>query len=598
MLLLPLSCALHVVAAATGVPSGGETTVEFARPAEVDDDRITLGDGVFLAAPEEALLQGMGTELVRDGGPLAPARAMVRGLSGARVGADMSGLDLVDPSTGLVDAAALPFLFAEGILVESGAGPGGSARLRFSPARTSGVRARVTAGSLATARAALSAREQRDGSSTLVAAEAGFTRGDFRFAPTSATNGAGDGDASNTGLLIREGNDQRRASAFFHRRSRLDDVTVETSALAQGHEGGIPGLATSPRRSLRGDDGFLGARVAAERRVGPGVLRLGVDGRGAQRSTDGPDDGHHAIESLATGADLGAERLGIGGDVFLDVGVRAGHARLADGSFERTSASTTTTAHGTLGPIRWRAACSAHALTDLGLLTGGELRGEIGRDWIASVSLARASRPPTLDELYAPRGLVLGNPNLRAEILDDLELAIGYRPGRLLDVRVVAFAGLIEDAIVYVNKNAYEVAPLNLGRSSRAGIDTSVVIEPNPGLGLELVSEALWSRVEESQAPLPLAPPFHSRVALRVGPRSTGHVTATLRSRGAASSNLYGTLVAPGYSMLDLAAHAPLAQRLTLGIVISNVFDVLDARDANQLPLPGRLLFLSLEVRG
>lgn len=582
----------------TPATGGGETTVRGERPVDIDDERAPVGDALLLADPADVLLGVLGGGLVHDGGPLAPARLVVRGLSGARLHADLSGLDLTDPATGLVDVAALPWTFTESLVLESGAdGRGTGGGLRLTPSRIEGIRGHVLAGSLGTVRGSLVAASDE----LLVAADAGTTRGDFLFVPTSATGGpAGE-------PLLRGNNDQRRASALALGRMRTGDVEMKSLAFAAGHTGGIPGLATSPTRLLRGEDGVAGARVSVERKTALVRTALALDGRASHRSTEGPADPRSVIESLGGRISVDVRALPLAlpwtdASGFLDVGAGADTARLMDGSFSRSSASMGVATRLPLdaSPSGWRlrASVDARALTDAGLLAGGELRVEAGDLLRASLGLARSARAPTLDELYAPRGLVLGNPALRPEVIDDVEAAFAFVPGRLVEVRTVAFGGLIEEGIAWVNKNAYEVAPVNLGRAWRAGIDASMNLEPVSFVGVSLVATTLWSLVEETGEPLPLAPPFSSRIAVRLGSTDGAYVTTSVRSRGAAASNLYGTLVAPAYSLVDVVARVPVDEHLDLGVALTNVFDVLDARDANQLPLPGRLIFFSLEVRG
>jgi hypothetical protein len=581
---------LLVVLALGAAAVAGETTVRAPRPVDIDDHRVDLEEepaALLGASPEDAVLAAPGTSLVHEGGPLAPVRAAVRGLSGARLRVDLGGLELSEPATGLVDLAAVPFAFAEALLVDNDAGRGAGGGLRLTPSRLVGLRGRVLAGSLGTARASLLASSPE----ALVAVDAGMTRGDFRYLPTSTIGAAGEL------AVVRANNDQRRASALGLARIRLEEGELSALAFGAAHAGGIPGLATSPTRALRGEDALAGLRVALSRRTPAGRLELAVDGRAAHRATFGPEDERAAIESLAAGA--AADVLGLPlGPALLDLGVRADEARLLDGSFRRASAAARAGAQLPLGPVRLRAAVDAQALTDVGGLLGGSIRAEVGDRLRASAALARASRAPTLDELYAPRGLVLGNPALRPEILDDVELALAFSPRRLLQVRAAAYAGTLESAIVYVNKNAYEVSPTNLGRAARAGLDTSVIVEPTTWARLDVAGGLLWSAVEATAAPLPLAAPFSLRSALRLGQARGPQLVGVVRSRGRAASNIYGTLTAPPYTLVDLTARLPIADNLDLGVAMQNALDVLDARDANQLPLPGRLFFVSLEVRG
>ncbi len=560
------------------------------RPVDIDDDRVAV-DGAG-ADPEDVLLEAAGASLVHDGGPLSPARPMIRGLSGARLGVDVGGLDLSDPSTGLLDAAMLPWSAASSLVIDTGAAPGegeGGA-LHLSLLRGPALRARVLTGSLSTARLSVAAA----GADALVAFDAGVTRGDFAFRPTSAVAAPAGFDA------IRTDNDQRRASLLGAARARAGDVDVDALAFAAAHDGGIAGMATSPTHGLRGEDALAGARAAFATRAASGArISLVVDGRASHRATFGPQAPRSAVESAGGAVQAGVASMAMGtAHVDVDAGVDGASLVGADAP-GRLGASARVRARAPLGPVRLRAVLDGRALSDAGPLFSGELRAEAGGILRGSVGVSRASRAPTLDELYAPRGLVLGNPALRPEAVDDVEAAVAFAPGRVLEAKAVGFAGMVEDGIAYVNRNAFEIAPENLGPAWRAGIDISLSVEPSPWCGLEAVGEALASEVAVTRAPLPLAPPFSSRIAVRAGPRAGAPaLTAVLRSRGAAASNAFGTLKAAPYHLVDLLLRWPLGEHLALGASLDNALDARDARDANQMPLPGRLLFFSLEVRG
>jgi hypothetical protein len=579
--------ALLALATATG-----ETTVHAPRPAELDDDRVPAGDALLLPAPEELVAEALGASLVHDGGPLAPTRAVVRGLAGARLGVDVGGahggLSLTDPATGLFDLGLVPWALVDSLVVDSGAGPRGlGGNLSLTLDEDAGVRARVLAGSAGTTRSSLAASSTTHDTSVLAAVDAGITRGDFAFVPTSAA-GAKPGD-----VLVRENNDQRRVGALALARQRIDGVDISALGLVAAHDGGIPGLATSPTRSLRGEDALAGGRLFVD--AGGGWVAL--DGRANHRATFGPDDPRESIESWSAGASSGFTASALGAR--LDVRSGADLAAVEGTGFSRLAGhASSSLALPLADTARARIAADVRLTSDVGTLVGGEARVEMGEVLRASLGVSRSSRAPTLDELYAPRGVVLGNPALRPETLHDVELAVGFVPGRVVEARAVAFAGVLDQTITWVNRNAYEVAPVNLGSAWRAGVDVKLGVEPVDFLGLDVVAEALATQVDETRAPLPLAPPFSSRLSLRFGRAQDAHIAAVIRSRGDASSNIFGTLTAPGYTLVDVIARLPLSSSLALGVSITNALDVLDARDTNQLPLPGRMAFLSLEVNG
>jgi outer membrane receptor protein involved in Fe transport len=99
---------------------------------------------------------------------------------------------------------------------------------------------------------------------------------------------------------------------------------------------------------------------------------------------------------------------------------------------------------------------------------------------------------------------------------------------------------------------------------------------------------------------LPGAPPFVLRQVTHVG-GTAGAVgfaglDVVVSGRGASASTLFGTLLAPGFVMVDLIGRYPLSPAVGIKATVENAFDVTDARDSNLLPLPGRLFFVALEV--
>jgi outer membrane receptor protein involved in Fe transport len=83
--------------------------------------------------------------------------------------------------------------------------------------------------------------------------------------------------------------------------------------------------------------------------------------------------------------------------------------------------------------------------------------------------------------------------------------------------------------------------------------------------------------------------------APRVGDERA-YVSALVAARGPVASTIFGTGTSPGSVLVDAHARVPLGAGLAAVLALQNAFDVRDARDQNLLPLPGRLLFVSLEV--
>lgn len=592
---LPAAALALVLALPSQEDGASSTTVSAPRPADIDDARGALtGDALALQAPEDAL-SALGATVVHEGGPLAPSRVMVRGLGGARLALAFDDVALGDPSGAHLDAALLPWAFADALVVDSGpgAGLGGAVKLASGPRSRSAGRARLLVGALDTVRLSGLAGTPLPEGWLRAGAELASTRGDFAFTPVGAAGGNTDGIT-----LLRRNNDRQRATALVDGGTQLGPVQVEGLLLAAGHRGGIPGFALAPTRSLRGEDGLVAARLGARVLSGGASLGASLSGRGVHRATEGPVDPRSAVQSSAATLAVHAARVPLGDQVLADVETHAGTTSAWAGArlLERLEAGAAVAASGNLGPARLRVRVDGSALTDAGPLLGGELRVETGEVLRASLGLARATRAPTLEELYAPTGFVRGNPALKPELAHDLEAAVAFLPGKLLAVRAVAFAGRLDEAIVYLNDNAYEVSPHNTGTAWRAGLDIFMIMEATSWCGLEASLSGLASRLDATLAPLPLAPPWSSRGTLRVGAQQGPQVAATLGARGPVSSNHFGTLVAPAQALVDVVARAPLAPHLWASAALTNVLDVQDARDQNQLPLPGRLWYLGLEV--
>jgi outer membrane receptor for ferrienterochelin and colicin len=74
------------------------------------------------------------------------------------------------------------------------------------------------------------------------------------------------------------------------------------------------------------------------------------------------------------------------------------------------------------------------------------------------------------------------------------------------------------------------------------------------------------------------------------------HVASVVHSRSGTGANLFGTLRTAPYTLVDVIAVWPLFSSVALTGALSNVLDVRDAQDANLLPLPGRQVFVAVEV--
>lgn len=570
-------------------------------------DRLQSGEDALEATP--------GIALSRSGGPLAPSDVSFRGLTGARLSSSLGSLLLNSPATGAIDIGRLPF-FAIRQVVPVSAGPRGAAlsfQLRAPAVRQ--VQGRVGAGSFQTAQADVAAgaplREDSDAPGALfAAASVASTRGDFRF---DLVNGLGtlvDADRQ------RVNNDQLRASALFDARSHAlrwggTQTQLSTTLLLTSHRGGLPGFsAAAPPVHYRAAEDNAGVALGAKTQVANAFAAVDVQVRSA----------HKAVGTSVVPND--SELLSVGGDVRLALGVSpltwtlgGAPARVQGEAWIRGLGATV------VGEEFSRAGAGIGVRSDVSFLDDRvQLSGTADVGWLTDAALTATThaalefqlpfgvgvgtragfhrRAPTLDELYAPRGLVVGNPNLEPETIADAEVFAGFALGRMVALRAAVFGGRLFDAIVYVSQNAFEIGPTNTGGAWRAGADGRLEVTPHRLFALTLSAQGLLTSLDDTGAPLPRFPPFLAQTQVRVGERFGAALWGTMRHRQGAPSTLFGTLATRPYTFFDLRTRIPVGRHLAMTARVDNIFDVKSAQDANLLPLPGRTLFLSLEVSG
>lgn len=597
----------HGAAVDAGV-DGATTTVRERRPADIDAVRIDEPGSA------DALLSVPGVSLLRSGGPLAPVRPVLRGLSGSRLDVSVLDMPFVDAGAGEVDAALLPWILGSvdvGVGVATGTGSGGLGGVIALKRPPPGVVALVQVGSLSTLQlAARTVIENADSSTLGAAISAGTTAGDFTFHPVDA-NGVAAGDPA-----TRDNNDQRRLSlAAFAEMPATHTVRLRSAFALGVHDGGIPGFSLAPFPSLRGRRLVVGGGAGV---VVKGPVTFDVLGFGGLSSRATTFDtfargGGSSLDANRVGA-----RLRVKTDLTddIDIGVVADAVTTTIPTVvqrQEAGAALNATGRGGIGtfggePVVFLADLNvgARIVGDLAaVLPQGSLRLGLARRGLTGfVGAARLSRAPTLDERFAPEGFVQGNDRLRPEAASEVEagviihIAPDVGDGDHLSVRTVAHASRLDDAIVVVNRSAFTVVAVNTGAASRAGVDLGGTVRVLPELSFDLTASLLHSVVDATGAVLPGAPPFLLRQVTHVGSAGAGAagLDVVVSGRGASASTLFGTLLAPGFMLVDLVARYPLSPAVGIKATIENALDVTDARDSNLLPLPGRLFFVALEV--
>jgi hypothetical protein len=564
-----------------------------------EDGRSVREAAMHTATPEEALAQLAGVELSRTGGPLAPVRLQIRGASGARVTTQLDGMRLSHPGTGAFDLGALPFIALAGARMQTGAsseGLAGTLSLSSMPVLVSGASARLGAGSMRTTRGELWIGHALDSGHTMSAAGYwGQTQGNFLYEPSAAPGR----------IEVRHNNEQRRYGIFSNGQGKIwGGLDAEIAGLFFAHAGGVPGFSASPTANLRGENHFGGAsgRVGKTFSVGHGLLSFQHTAQATtgQRRTftlaAGPESAvtahtlHQQLDTTFEGMipDVSMRFSAIMEHTFLDE--EKVWRNMYGGGFDVEARPFTKyfRLHAHVGAQHFS---DAKWIPNLNLLAGYE-----SRLFSIGTRVGHAGRAPTLEEMYAPNGLVLGNPDLNPERSTDAEIYSLLRLSRIATIRATIFAGYLHDTILFLNRNAFEIAPANSGPAYRAGAEGRIAIRPHRNLGIEVTGHGIYSALQDTFAPLPVTPPIAMRSHLRFGPSQHLHALWVFRHRSGTTSNLYGTLAVDPYSLLDLVVVLPVAFGTSLSASCTNVFDHRSAQDLNLMPLPSRQFFAMLQV--
>ncbi len=555
-----------------------------------------------------ALVDGAAGARVLDlGGPGQPRRLRIRGASPAQSAVFVDGVRIGGPFATGVDLGLVPLSGAESVELQRGpAGAvlgegvlGGALIVTSRPAeRTPSVALGLRYGQLGVAE--LEA-ELAPGPLRI---SGGWARSDGAFDYRSAPIGLPPIDRH------RENNDSTRA----HLGARLDlplaGGRIRVVTAAAGREAGVAGLETQADPDARERRGSALARVGWQR-LGPrGRLELAVSGHALGIDYEDPDPiapVRSTSRFYAGGAEASAELplgarhlLRLDGALLVEQADSTEHGQPIRGRFGLGAADTWTD-----GPWTLFGALRAEAFTLLPAQLSPRLgaRWEAG-DWSLGAALGRGLRLPSFDELYHPseRGLV-GNPGLSPESAWALEATASWQPSPELRLALTGFGRRLDDAILYVRRNAFEIRPENVGGAWVAGAELELSAEASLwGLGLDARGSAtlVRSRLDATGVGLPGQPSLDLAAALGLAPPIGGghplRLGAELRVASATPANVQATLQVPAYLRLDLAAELALADGVFAALVLSNALDARDLETVQKLPLPGRWLLASVRV--
>lgn len=230
------------------------------------------------------------------------------------------------------------------------------------------------------------------------------------------------------------------------------------------------------------------------------------------------------------------------------------------------------------------------ALTPFAPLT---LRGNVGRVF----------RDPSFDELYYRGPGVRGDPHLRPEDGLAWDAGLELRPARGVSLQAAAFGQRYDRVILFMPVQAYLIEATDNHGARIFGQEAAADARFGPGR-LTLAYTHLDARFDAApRTPLPHRP------AHRLFGRLQGHVGRAVAflaadTRAEVRTDRFGYRRIPGHTLWDLGVTGPVGAGFDAGLTFRNIFDVKDAQDAVQQPLPGRTWLFSLrfspagEVRG
>lgn len=248
---------------------------------------------------------------------------------------------------------------------------------------------------------------------------------------------------------------------------------------------------------------------------------------------------------------------------------------------------------------------------------GGTTNPRIALVWDASYDLTaklmfgRAFRAPSFVELYTVNNpTALGNPDLKPETIDMLELAFAWHPRPTLKTGVNLYHYQMDDVIRFVPNAdpATGNTARNAGGQHGNGLEAEFVWDP--ASNLRVAGNYAWQRSidENTDKDAGLAP--HHQIYLRTdwryapGWTLSGQVNWVMdreRPHGDTRPKI------DDYATVDLTLRADrLAKGWEAAVSVRNLFDV-DAREPttgssaanlpDDLPLPGRSVYLELRYR-
>ncbi len=551
---------------------------------------------------------------VREYGGLGQLSTVsIRGSTSSGVLVLLDGLPLNTAAGGGVDLSTIPRSWISRVEIARGAegarygvgALGGVVNVVTAPPRAGKWGVEASAGSFGTVAAGAERAAGRDGLTLL--SQVDFQRSDGAFRYDFAQ--AGNLDAIRT--WTRHDNGSLRAGglaklAWTSGSTRLDALAqvsggrrelpgwpwlstgdwqedLRALALARLSAAASPSLTLAGRAHVRAD--LLDLRFED---LGGNVVRQ----RGGAAGFEGQAVLEHARGTLR--ADAGLESETLSSDALDGTRSRASfHATLAED----------------LSALSGRLAVGPAVRVDRVGPFGG-VSGKLGARWrIVSALFARASagrsfRPPSVAELFMQQGLLMPNPDLRAEKGDGADAGLVY-DGKVGLASIGAHATLYRDLIQYEATGLGRLTPRNSGKALVRGLEAELATTPlRAALGLALAASYTLLSTENlgGEPPvlgrdLPFRPRhrLYARASVAPGPvglHAEAHYVGAQYQDARNLDRLPAALVWNAGASLR-AMHSP---ELTIHVEVRNLLDDRTLQEPLLGPLPGRMVMVTVRA--
>jgi iron complex outermembrane receptor protein len=254
----------------------------------------------------------------------------------------------------------------------------------------------------------------------------------------------------------------------------------------------------------------------------------------------------------------------------------------------------------------------SRSFTTISASLGGQY--EFASGWRAGLSLSRAARAPSVDELFAngPHGgsqtFEIGDPNLSPEKSLGIEASLRGPTGPVRftgNVFYTHFANYIFQSPTGVNQDDLPVFQFRNGQANFYGFEAQARAKLGEALGIkwggEVQADAVHATVK-SFGPAPFMPPFRVLGAL-TGERGEFDGRVEIERAFAHDRTAPIETDTPGYTMVNASLDWHVFEanpKLSLSLQANNLFDVDARRSTSQLknfaPLAGRDIRLTARV--